>query len=336
MPYLIALALGLALTPVARRVGQAAGLVDRPGDPLKIHREPVPVLGGVAVAAAVFAALGILGQLPGASVAIAAGVMLAGGVLDDVRSLPTAAHVGLQLAAAALLIAGPFEADALGAAALVAAVVACTNAVNLVDGQDGLAGGLAAIAAVALALLLLDAPTSERALGFALSGALSGFVVWNRPPARIFLGNGGAYAVGALLAVLAAMVVDHEGPRGVLPAILCLGVFLFDFAFTVARRARAGRLAAGDRDHSYDLLSLELGSRERATLAFWGAGALAAGAALLVDALPVAPAAVATAALAVGAGVWGRGLWSRRDDARPAPARAPRAAPITYVRSGPG
>src|SRR5207247_536823 len=78
MPFLIALALGLALTPLAGRIGRAAGLVDRPGDPLKIHREPVPVLGGVAVVAAVFAALAILDHLPAAVVVVATVLMLAG------------------------------------------------------------------------------------------------------------------------------------------------------------------------------------------------------------------------------------------------------------------
>jgi hypothetical protein len=83
-------------------------------------------------------------------------------------------------------------------------VVVCANAVNIIDGQDGLAGGLAVVAALAVSVLVSAAGLSTVALtALAVAGALVGFLVWNRPPARIFLGNGGAYGVGALLGILA-------------------------------------------------------------------------------------------------------------------------------------
>ena len=210
---------------------------------------------------------------------------------------------------------------------------ACTNAVNLIDGQDGLAGGVGAIGALGLAALVADASSPDAALGLALAGALAGFLAWNLPPARIFLGNGGAYAVGAILAVLAAMVVDADGPRGIVPALLCLGVFLFDLGFTVARRIGSGALASGDRLHSYDLLSVELGSRSKATLAFCGAEALAVGLALIADAMPPAAALVAAVAAASAAALWGRRLWSRSGNARPADLRpAAKRSPAADLR----
>ena len=311
MSFLIALALALLLTPVARRVGIAAGLVDRPGDPLKIHTEPVPVLGGLAVTGAAFAALALAGHWPATAVVLAAALLVVGGLLDDARPFPPRAQVLLQVAAAAILVSGAFEIGPAGALGLFVLVFACTNAVNLIDGQDGLAGGLGAIAAMGLAALLAGASPSDAALGLALAGALAGFLAWNLPPARIFLGNGGAYAVGAILAVLAAMVIDADGARGIVPAVLCLGVFLFDLGFTVARRIGSGALASGDRLHSYDLLSVELGSRSRATLAFCGAELLAVGLALVADAMPPAAALVAAVAAASAATLWGWRLWSR-------------------------
>jgi len=326
MSFLIALALALLLTPVARRVGIAAGLVDRPGHPLKIHGVPVPVLGGVAVTGAAFAALALAGHWPATAVAVAAALLVAGGLLDDARPLPPPAQVLLQVAAAAILVNGAFEIGAAGALGLFALVFACTNAVNLIDGQDGLAGGLGAIAALGLAALLAGASPPEAALGLALAGALAGFLLWNLPPARIFLGNGGAYAVGAILAVLAAMVVDADGARGIVPALLCLGVFLFDLGFTVARRVGRGGLASGDRLHSYDLLSAELGSRSKATLAFCAAGALTVGFALIADAMPPAAALVAAIAAASAAALWGWRLWVRSGNARRADAGPPQSA----------
>lgn len=288
MPFLLGLGLGLALVPVARWVGLAAGLVDRPGDPLRIHDRPVPLLGGAAVVGAALIGTTLWGTGMSPWVAGAAILALLAGLADDVRPRPVWLRLAAQAAAGGLLVAGGFRLTPLGplaAAAVVILVLLAANAVNIVDGQDGLAGGLAAIATAGLVGL---AGWSDRsaagALGLALAGALLAFLVWNRPPARIFLGNGGAYALGTLLAVLVAGTTD--GWAALVAAALCLGVFAFELVFTVVRRVRAGDpVTAGDRRHSYDLLSEALGGRTTSTLAFWGLGLMAGGAGLLVGAL---------------------------------------------------
>lgn len=313
MAVLLAFAAALALTPLAALAGRAAGLVDHPGDALKIHARPVPVLGGVAVLVAAFASTGLSGDWPDAGVVAAALLVLAGGVLDDRRPLPMGLRLQIQVGAALILALATFEPSIAGALGLVVLVVATTNAVNIVDGQDGLAGGLAAIAALGLAPMLGGA---EQTLALAVAGALGGFLVWNRPPARIFLGNGGAYAVGMLLAVLVGMVVAEEGAAAIPAVLLCLGVFLFDLLFTVIRRLGSRKLAVGDRLHSYDLLSVEMGSRGRATLAFWALGAFAAAAGVAVESMSTGPALLVTAAIAAAAALWGRHLWVRRVAAR--------------------
>src|SRR5688500_5099642 len=224
MPFLIAFALGLLLTPLAIRAARAAGLVDRPGHPLKIHSRPVPVLGGLSVVAATFAALTVVPGALGAAAIAGVVVALALGLLDDVRPLDTRVHLLLQLAAGAAVALGGVELDPLGPAGWLGAValtVVCMNAVNLVDGQDGLAGGLAAIAALGLATVVAIAggDPAEYATGLALAGSLTAFLAWNRPPARVFLGNGGAYAVGVLLAVLVATAAAQNGWPGLLAGL---------------------------------------------------------------------------------------------------------------------
>lgn len=317
MPFLIALAFGLLLTPPAIRAARAAGLVDRPGDPLKIHAQPVPVVGGVSVLGATFAAVAVVqGEVSPAAIAGVAVALLLG-LLDDVRPLGTRVHLLLQLAVGAVLALGGMELEPLGPLGGVGAVVltlVCMNAVNLVDGQDGLAGGLAAIAALALAAVIAVAGGDPKALaiGLALAGSLAAFLAWNRPPARVFLGNGGAYAVGVLLAVLTATAAAQSGWRGLLAGLVCLGIFLFELVFTVVRRLRSGRLAVGDRQHSYDLVSPEMGSRGRATVAFLALGALAGVLAVAIASIPLLFGATAAALACAGAVVWGRRLWARR------------------------
>lgn len=313
--FLIAAASGLVLTPLARAVGLVAGVVDRPdGDGLKIHRRAVPLTGGLAVVAAVAVSLGISGDLPSSWIVGAVSLALVAGLVDDVLPLPAGLRLAAQVGSGLLLVGGGLRLEALGifgAAGVVLLVVGTTNAVNLIDGQDGLAGSLGVAASLPLALLLAwrgaDAGT---ALALATAGALMGFLVWNRPPAKIFLGNGGAYAVGVLLAAPAAILGGY-GWRGLLAAGMCLGVFAFEVLFTVARRLAFHRpMAGGDRAHSYDLVAGRTGDRLRTTIVFAALGALAAGTAILVGQAPL-PVGVAVTVIAfAGAALWARVLWA--------------------------
>lgn len=278
MFVLIVFAAALVLMPAAASAGRKLRLWDDPGgDPLKIHRAPVSVLGGTAVLVPV-----LVVERPSVAVSAAVAVALVAGLADDVRALPPLVQGIAQLGAGvALASAG----DTLAALALVL-VLACANGVNFLDGQDGLAAGLAAIAAVTLAAL------GGGGIGFALAAALCAFVLWNAAGNKLFLGNGGAYGVGVLLAALAVGVVADAGWRGLCAAALALAVFACELAHTVLRRVGSGAVTAGDRLHSYDVLAAELGSRTRSTLCFWGLGLLAAGLAGIAYVLPL-PGAVA-------------------------------------------
>jgi UDP-N-acetylmuramyl pentapeptide phosphotransferase/UDP-N-acetylglucosamine-1-phosphate transferase len=157
-----------------------------------------------------------------------------------------------------------------GEVAVVLSVPALANAVNIVDGQDGLAGGLAAVAATGVTLVLA-AQGHAGALGPALVASLLAFLVWNRPPAKVFLGDGGAYAVGGALALLAAGASSSW--QALLGTMVCLGIFWLELCSTVVRRVvQRESLAGGDRGHVYDLLAAELSSRTRATAVMVAAG----------------------------------------------------------------
>jgi UDP-GlcNAc:undecaprenyl-phosphate/decaprenyl-phosphate GlcNAc-1-phosphate transferase len=323
MPFFVAIALALVLTWAARWLGLTTGLVDRPlvvepegerppgADELKIHTVPIPVLGGLGVVAAVLGALLVAGSdLPLLAVA---GVVLATaiGLVDDVRPQPASVRM-IALAVAAVPIAVGLPLDPLGLPARVGVVVLLllmANAVNLIDGQDGLAGGLGAIASVGLAAVIA-ANGADPALALVVAGALVGFLAWNLPPARVFLGNGGAYGLGALLTVLAAQATLSHGWHGLLAAALCLGVFAFELTFTVIRRLLSSqRLATGDRRHSYDLLGRSRGNRERSTLALWTLGAVSAGAGYASDQVSLAAAGTMLGvAFVIGTAAGGR-LW---------------------------
>jgi UDP-GlcNAc:undecaprenyl-phosphate/decaprenyl-phosphate GlcNAc-1-phosphate transferase len=319
MPFFVAVALALVLTWAARWLGLATGLVDRPpaadpdggSDQLKIHTTPIPVLGGLGVVAAVLATLAVTGA--GLPLLVVAGVVMATviGLVDDARPLPASLRM-VALAIAGLPLAVGLPLAELGVPARVGVVVLLllmANAVNLIDGQDGLAGGLGAIGSVGLAAVIA-ANGADPVLALVVAGALVGFLAWNLPPARVFLGNGGAYGLGALLTVLAAQATAGHGWHGLLAAALCFGVFAFELTFTVVRRLVASqRLAAGDRRHSYDLLGRSRGNRDRSTLALWTLAAVSAGAGYAADQVSLAAAgSMIGVAFVIGTAAGGR-LW---------------------------
>ncbi len=246
MEFAVGLIVALALTPLAMRVARSVGAVDLPG-PLKPQARPVAYLGGIAVFGAV--AAGVAPQRP--ALLLPLGLALVLGTVDDLRPLPArprlAAEIGIGLLAA-LTVPGPGWVRLATALALVVLL----NAVNLLDGQDGLAAGFGVVAALGFALLGGDATP----VGLALAGGLVGFLVFNRPPARIYLGDGGAYLLGSTLAVLPALT-EHGDQVSVWFALpLLVGLPVLDTAVAVVRRRRAGQpLFVGDRSHVYDQLA---------------------------------------------------------------------------------
>jgi UDP-GlcNAc:undecaprenyl-phosphate/decaprenyl-phosphate GlcNAc-1-phosphate transferase len=334
MPFFVAIALALVLTWGARRVGLSTGLVDRPSpagggpDRLKIHTVPISVLGGLGVMAATLATLLLAGDGPTPAVVIGLVLAAAIGLADDIRPLGAGIRmVALTAAGVVLAIGLPLEElSPMARPGAVLLLLLLANAVNLTDGQDGLVGGLAAIACAGLAAVIA-ANGGDPTSAVVLAGALVGFLAWNLPPARVFLGNGGAYGLGALLTVLAAQATLAHGWHGLLAAALCLGVFAFELTFTVARRLLASQgLATGDRRHTYDLLGYSRGNRDRSTLVLWTLGAVGAGAGYASDQVSLAAAVTMLAvAFVIGTAAGGR-LW--RDATAPVESTVPVEPPL--------
>ncbi len=155
----------------------------------------------------------------------------------------------------------------------VLAIVATANAVNLTDGMDGLAGGLSAIAVGALVLLLPGAQAGEKALAMSLCGALVAFLAFNRYPARVFMGDTGALAIGFALAAMAV----QQGMIVLLP-LLAL-VFVLETLSVIIQvayfKATGGRRVFTMTPIHYTFHHAGW-SENRIALSFWGAGLVSA------------------------------------------------------------
>ena len=302
----VAFLVTVALTPLAIVVATRTGILDRPGA-LKEQTRAVPYLGGVAVLAGLLVA--VLADRPSLAVPLVLATAL--GVADDRFDLPPLARVLGEVAiGVAVVVTCPVHLPGWAAAvALVAITLLLVNGVNLMDGLDMLAGGTVAVAGVGFAVLLV---ATGRQVGVALAAALVGFLVFNRPPARIYLGDGGAYLLGTALTILLALAWDPYHPTTVgVAAFALVALPAAEVAFAVTRRLRGRQsLTAGDRGHPYDRLVQRGWPRPSASAAYIAAqGILTLGAAVAFrqtsPALAIAVDLVGAVALVVAAGLVG-------------------------------
>src|SRR6202140_3627908 len=315
LAFFIALFASMVLTVPLRALALRVGMVDLPG-PRKVHVQPIPLLGGLAMYGGVM--LAIIFAFDGAareqSVGIVTGATLvaAVGFLDDRGWLhhQIKLFVGMPLAACILLATGihaqAFELIVPGqtgylldAGLTVFWVVAVTASFSILDHMDGLCAGVAATASFFFALLaFLNGQIVVSTLAAAIFGAAARFLRWNFKPAKIFMGDGGAMFLGFLMATLGLKLRLSGGNHAsaLLAPVLILGVPIFDTTLVIASRSRRGLLpfAAPGKDHTaHRLANSGLGQRG-AVLTLYLVGALGGGAAILVSYLP------SRGALAVG------------------------------------
>ena len=288
MALIAGFAVAVIATPIAAWIATRAGLVDEPG-PLKVHTRAVPYLGGVAVLVALVGP--IAGTRP--SLLVPLGLACALGLVDDAAglrpSVRLAAETGIGVSAAFAVGHHDVGRVVLG----VVVVVVLVNALNLLDGLDGLAAGVTIASAMGFYVVLAGAGAT---LALALAGAAAGFLVWNAPPARVYLGDAGSYLLGTALAMLFLYAAQYPA-EVVSGACLFLAVPVADTAIAILRRFRAQRpLLQGDRGHVYDQLVDRGWSAPRAVVTCVAAQAALTGAGIAIAQLSGPTAVVVTVA----------------------------------------
>ena len=327
LAFLIALSASLLLTVPVRALAIRFGMVDLPG-PRKVHLQPIPLLGGLAIYGAVMIAIfsAFDGSARSQSIGIVTGATLvaAVGFLDDRGWLhhQIKLFLGMPLAAAILLASGVhanvFETLVgssigywLDATLTILWVVGITASFSILDHMDGLCAGVAAMSSVFFAILAyLNGQTVVTILAAATLGAAAGFLRWNFKPAKIFMGDGGAMFLGFLMATLALKLrLEYSSNvAGWLAPVLILSPTIFDTTLVSISRARRGLLpfATPGKDHAaHRLANLGLGQRG-AVLMMYLAGALCGAVGILVTYLTATRAAMlgSIVFLLMAPGIW--------------------------------
>jgi UDP-GlcNAc:undecaprenyl-phosphate GlcNAc-1-phosphate transferase len=296
--FLIALSISWWLTPEIRSRALRLGLVDKPDEERRIHKVPVPRLGGVAIyisfVLTITIMIAITGMFPKqdglAGIAVGGTLIFVLGLLDDLESLPAKVKLLVQVLAGCaayslgvrikqipipatmnfdlgfLHIHGgePIQLGIWSLPLTVFWLVGISNAVNLIDGMDGLAAGVSAISALTIwAVALADSIGRPYAALFAavLAGALMGFLRWNFNPARIFLGDSGAYLTGFILGAVSitGVLKGATAVTLIVPTFIIVLLILFfpllDTTWAIIRRVSRGKsIFQPDAEHIHHRL----------------------------------------------------------------------------------
>jgi UDP-GlcNAc:undecaprenyl-phosphate GlcNAc-1-phosphate transferase len=308
-PFVVSLLLAWILTdiliPHVVRLARKIGKMDNP-DPRKVHKEPIPRLGGIAIFLGFLLSLvGIELLEPGFflkntqwyGIIIGAFLMFLVGVVDDIINLSAktkffsqiiisiiAFYFGVKIVA----LSNPFGAmlvlpDYLSIIVTVFWIVGITNTINLIDGLDGLAAGVSMIAGITLFIIAIQ--TNQDLIAviiLSLVGATIGFLRYNFNPAKIFMGDSGSLFLGFTLASISvAGVLKLAATVTILLPILILGIPIMDTSFAILRRFFNRKpIFQPDKGHLHHrLLNMGL-SQKRAVIVIYSFSSLLAGIAL--------------------------------------------------------
>jgi UDP-GlcNAc:undecaprenyl-phosphate GlcNAc-1-phosphate transferase len=301
--------LAIVTTPIVIRIAKRLNIVDPP-DIRKVHSRPVPRIGGVAIFISMIGLVIPVLFLPGhvgdtlrvlqpkiTSILCAAGLVFLVGLMDDIRGLRVRTKFTFQVIAAMIVCSANVRIESIAVTnwlrlelgwfswlVTLVWIVGITNAVNLSDGLDGLAAGISAITCGVLAILAVhNGDVVMVVVMLALLGSLTGFLLFNFDPARVFMGDSGSLFLGFTIASASVLCATKtETIVGLALPILALGIPIFDTLFSMLRRFLERRsLFAPDRSHFHHRL-LALGFKQRhavitmyvVTLAVTGLGML--------------------------------------------------------------
>lgn len=263
----------LVLVPVVKKCAIHINAMDKP-NARKIHKVPMPRLGGLAIYFAFLLGYILYGEITTQmiSILIASFLLIIVGIFDDINSVPARYKLVVQIISACIVVfygnLGFHEISIFGLKfyftpwindlIAVLFIVGITNAINLIDGLDGLAGGISAIYFLTIAIIAVILNRMgglDIVLSLIMLGSTLGFLVHNFPPAKIFMGDTGSLFLGFMISVIALLGYKITTFTSLVVPIVILAIPIFDTAFAIFRRLLKGQnIAVADKEHFHHQL----------------------------------------------------------------------------------
>lgn len=303
--FLIPIILSYLFTPLAKYLAKKIGAIDVPKDDRRVHKVPIPRLGGLAIYLATLISMIIFLPLDKTVISIMIGgtVIVISGIIDDVNPMSARWKLFFQVLSAVILIIGDVKIEFFGnpfvknsiinlgifsIPVTIFWVVGITNTLNLIDGLDGLSAGVGAIAAVSLFFVAASIDYFDTSMVMIIcaiiAGSAFGFLPHNFNPAKIFMGDTGALFLGYMLSVVALEgVMKSVATITIVVPILALGLPIFDTTFAIFRRLINRRpISEADKGHVHHRLLDKGLSQKQAVLILYMVSAVFGSAAVLM------------------------------------------------------
>lgn len=260
MVFFIPFILSYLLTPLAKKLAYKLGAIDVPKDDRRVHKQPIPRLGGLAIYIATLITLIVFAPKDSTTLAILVGgsIIALSGMIDDIKPMSAKLKLIFQILASVVVVVGGIKIDTVTIPAsqtildlklfaipiTIFWIVGITNTLNLIDGLDGLSAGVSGISSLSFFFIAinmasrLDDPTLMSfsiLMSLVVAGAAFGFLPHNFNPAKIFMGDTGSLFLGFMLSVI-AIEGAMKSIAAILIPLLVLGLPIFDTTFAIVRR----------------------------------------------------------------------------------------------------
>ncbi len=265
--------LSAILTPLAKRIALHIGALDYPNE-RKVHTKPIPRLGGLAIFVSFLIGYAIFGEINVQMISILIGgfILIITGIIDDIKPIPARYKLLAQIGAAVLVVIyGQIyftEVSFLGLkfyfnkylSYIISTIfiVAITNSINLIDGLDGLAAGISSIYFLTIAIIafiLNRIGGLDIILSIIMLGSTLGFLLFNFPPAKIFMGDTGSLFLGYMISIIALLGFKITTITSLIVPLCILAIPIFDTVLAILRRLiKHQNIGVADKEHFHHQL----------------------------------------------------------------------------------
>lgn len=270
---IVTLLTSLILVPIIKKAAVHIGAMDEP-NARKIHKFPMPRLGGLAIYLAFLLGYILYGEVNNQMLSILIGsfLLILIGLIDDIKSVPARYKLIVQIISAVIVVVygnlsfteisifghNIYFNEFWGSLLSIIFIVAITNAINLIDGLDGLAAGISSIYFLTIAIIafiLNRIGGLDVIISLIMLGATLGFLFHNFPPAKIFMGDTGSLFLGFMISVIALLGYKVTTFTSLIVPIIILAIPIFDTIFAILRRLLKGQnIGVADKEHFHHQL----------------------------------------------------------------------------------